>query len=185
MRAIRSIRTRLAVALALVALVALLTASGGAASLWVAGEVHSSLFEVDHRPHSFDLELLRVEGDRITLRGDDPDLTRPGVFGLEWPGGYTQIGAILETDGGSVTRRLLGPAHPPVAVHARLDSSAYQHDPQSAHGIAYQQVTIATTVGPAPAWYVPGERDTTVILVHGRGARRSETRRSGGTSRPP
>ena len=134
--------------------------------------------EVEHRPHTLDLEALRVERDRITLRGDDPDLTRPGVFGLEWSGGYTQVGAIIEADGGSVTRRLLGPDRPPVAARARLDSFAYQHDPLSAHGIAYQEVTIATAVGPAPAWYVPGERHTTVIFVHGRGARRSEALRA-------
>ena len=47
MRAIRSIRSRLAVALALVALLA---AAGGAASLWVAGEVHSGLLRSSTGP---------------------------------------------------------------------------------------------------------------------------------------
>ena len=140
--------------------------------MWAASEVHSGIFQAEHRPHTLDLEVVRVEQDTITLRGDGADLSRPGVFGLEWSEGYTQVGEIIEADGELITRRLLDSAHSPVAARARLDSFAYQHDPLSAHGIAYQEVEIATPADSAPAWYVPGERDTTVVFVHRRGAHR-------------
>ena len=58
MQAIRSIRPRLAFTLAFVAL---LTAVGGAASLVGASEVHSGIFQAEHRPHTLDLEVVRVE----------------------------------------------------------------------------------------------------------------------------
>ena len=58
MQAIRSIRPRLAFTLAFVAL---LTAVGGAASL--VGRQRGALrhLQAEHRPHTLDLEVVRVE----------------------------------------------------------------------------------------------------------------------------
>ncbi len=153
----RFARSRVAAGLALVLM--LLLAVSGAASCWASGEVHSSVFAVDHDPHAYDLEVVRVDGRTITLRGDDADLTRSGVFGLEWPGGYAQVGPVVESDGDEVTRELQPEANAPsFADRARLDSLAYAGDPLSALTIEFQAVTIATPLGAAPAWFVPGER---------------------------
>ena len=171
-------RSRVAAGLAL--MVVLLLAVTGAASCWASDGVHSGLFVVDHDPHEFDLEVVRVDGRTITLRGDDADLTRPGVFGLEWPGSYAQVGPVIESDGDEVTRELIRPEAeaPSVADHVRLDTFAYAGDPLSAHAIEFQAVAIATPLGPAPAWFVPGERETVVVFVHGRGADRGEALRA-------
>lgn len=50
-------------------------------------------------------------------------------------------------------------------------------DPRTAHGLAFTEVGIATELGEAPAWFVPGTASTWVVAVHGRGSSRAEVLR--------
>lgn len=43
----------------------------------------------------------------------------------------------------------------------------YRGDPEAALGLPYREVGIGTPLGPAPAWYVPGERALGAVYVHG------------------
>jgi uncharacterized protein len=43
----------------------------------------------------------------------------------------------------------------------------YRGDPETALGLPFREVEIATPLGPAPAWYVPGERPLGAVYVHG------------------
>ncbi|MFD0599527.1 hypothetical protein ACFQZ4_50420 [Catellatospora coxensis] len=43
----------------------------------------------------------------------------------------------------------------------------FRGDPRQAFGHAFSDVSIATPVGPAPAWLVPGTARTWAIYVHG------------------
>lgn len=59
---------------------------------------------------------------------------------------------------------LVAPAEP-VADPMML---GYRGDPQTALGLAFETIPVATPLGPAPAWYVPGARaDLAAIYVHG------------------
>jgi len=58
-----------------------------------------------------------------------------------------------------------------------LDAAAFEPDP-AAVGLAFDEVTVSTPLGPCPAWQVPGaDGDTWAVLVHGRGGPRREALR--------
>lgn len=46
-----------------------------------------------------------------------------------------------------------------------------------AHGIQFEDVRLPGELAPIPAWYVPGERDTCLIFVHGKSSWRGEALR--------
>ena len=117
----------------------------------------------------YDLVVRDVAGRAITITpdGDPGDLDQEGVFGLRWEGGYGQVRHILGTDGDAITRRFLlisgGP--PSDGTPAELEVRAWP-DPESA-GLASQDVVVNGPLGEYPAWFVPGDRDTWAIVVHG------------------
>ncbi|HLF77812.1 MAG TPA: alpha/beta hydrolase [Dehalococcoidia bacterium] len=127
-----------------------------------------------------DLIIRALNGDVITLGfegGAPADLRVDGTFGLEWDGGYGQVGKILDQHTDSVVRQfkpLFGT--PARGTPARLDSFAFPNDPSSL-GLAFSEVVIATPLGPAPAWRVPAAGETWAILVHGKASSRKEALR--------
>jgi pimeloyl-ACP methyl ester carboxylesterase len=56
-----------------------------------------------------------------------------------------------------------------VGMRAALDSRVYPGDPLTGLGIPFAQVTYAGELGEYPAWFVPGDRATWFIFVHGNG----------------
>lgn len=136
-------------------------------------------------------------GDGTVTLARTPDSAQPGVWGLSWPEGYARVGDILDDAGGTVTRRLV-----PVvgALEAGqgvvVDAYAYPGDPADAFFFPTESVLLD---GPLPAdlikpevvatddertaWRTGGPRDTWAVLVHGRGAARSEMFRAVPTMR--
>ncbi len=127
--------------------------------------------------------------DTITLRAEPHTLT-PGHYGL-WlhdGSGHARLGEVVSVDATSrrvdehtVTRELLGVDEGELAPGpARWNAYLYYGTPRSSHGLAYDDVLVASDVGDLPTWLVPGERGTGrwAILVHGRSARREETLRA-------
>ena len=57
-----------------------------------------------------------------------------------------------------------------------LDTGPYDPDP-AARGLGFAEVEVPTSLGPSPAWHVPADGDTWVIMVHGRGGTRREALR--------
>jgi dienelactone hydrolase len=120
-----------------------------------------------------DSETLTVAANRL--------MAQPGIWGLRWPDGLAVMGPVLRTEPGRIVRsRLAGPV-PAAGTAAVLDAGPYDPDP-AARGLAFQEVAVATPLGPCPAWYVPVDSgvaagDTWVVLVHGRGGSRGEALR--------
>lgn len=99
---------------------------------------------------------------------------------------FLQLSGPVERCDGKVERRaeVLRPApSPPVTADhgaeqaARLDEYAWPDTDPAAAGLTFEEVTVQTPLGPAPAWSFPGERDTWVVFVHGRSANRNEANR--------
>ncbi len=130
----------------------------------------------------YDLGVVAAGPDEVTLRmvadDDDPDLGRPGVFGLAWPGGYTRVGEIVGSGGGQVTRRVLDGPVPEPGMAADLDPYAFDGDPETALGIPFRDVIIDGPLGGLPAWWILGGSDTWAIHIHGKGASRQEALRA-------
>lgn len=139
-----------------------------------AGWFYSSvLLDTTQRPE-YSERVLAADGTTVTLAANR--LTaQPGTWGLRWPTGLTVVGAVESTPHGGVVRSLLNGSMPPVGP-AMLDASLFDPDP-AAVGLAYTTVDVQTPLGPCPAWLVPADGDTWVVLVHGRGGSRREALR--------
>ncbi len=120
--------------------------------------------------HSSWLKEVKVEGmppGRIVLARSE-ETERPGVYGLDWEGGHAIVGAIVDEDAETVTRRLRG-------VHGYLvpemevgvEANVFSGDPGQAFGIPFADVDVQSELGPMPAWSIPGKGNTWAIVVHG------------------
>ncbi len=153
------------------------------AGWYYAESLKSGALAPDRSPSKLDLRVAAVEDGRVTLEAtsvaeNDGDWAADGTFGLEWPGGYGQAGAILETNGRSVVREFVALQGGLTAgVMARMDSFAFPADPLQGRAIAFEDVAIPSELGVLPAWLVEGDHDRWAIFVHGKGANRREALR--------
>jgi pimeloyl-ACP methyl ester carboxylesterase len=118
-----------------------------------------------------DSEPLTVHestSDTVTLTRC-PASSRPGRYALTGLGRHAVIGEVLATHPDRVTRALERVARGTMEPGARVRMSPQLHtgDPESALGLDFDEVAVDGELGDLPAWYVPGDRDTWVITVHG------------------
>lgn len=163
---------------------------GGLAFGYFVRRIERDVFRVGPRgPEPFDLEVEAVGDGAVTLRpltkGAAKELTAAGWFGLLFEGGYARVGPLLS--GGPATTGNVVRALEPVrgalqpGARARIDSFAFDGDPETAHGIAWEHVEICCVGCDGhghPAWLVERSLDRWVIFVHGKGARREEALRA-------
>ncbi|GAB2775803.1 alpha/beta fold hydrolase [Streptomyces chlorus] len=102
---------------------------------------------------------------------------RPGRYGLSGDGTHAIVGPVLEgvpDSADTVVRHLervvRGTLEPGDRVW--LTPNLYVGDPGTALGLDHTDVDVPGELGPLPAWFVPGVRDTWVLAVHGLGATR-------------
>ena len=169
----------------ILAVLVLVLAFYGLGGWHFSNEIYSGAFEVrPPEPPEFDITLDREEAEAVVLRAD-PDagnLTAEGLFGLITESDATVIGGIVsaETSGGvSTVRRSRVPGEPIPATGSavRLDAFVWPGDPNTALGLAFEEIEIEVEGGRAGAWYLEGSTDTWMIFVHGKGAPRNEALR--------
>jgi hypothetical protein len=127
----------------------------------------SILIDPHHDLVKDNIETIAVARGEVVLARTNAT-ARVGVYGLDWPRGHAIVGAVIKSDGSSVTRRVLsisGRLAP--RVHVGIDPDVWTGDPQSALGLAFRSLTFPDPLGPMPAWLVPGHGSTWVIFVHG------------------
>ncbi|MDQ1039530.1 alpha-beta hydrolase superfamily lysophospholipase [Streptomyces sp. V3I8] len=102
---------------------------------------------------------------------------RPGVYGLDGDRGHAVVGPLLTGaphTADTVVRRLervtRGTLEPGDKVW--FTPALHTGDPGAALGLDHADVDVPGELGALPAWFVPGDRDTWVIAVHGLGATR-------------
>ena len=151
-----------------------------AAAWYYASAIKDQGLVVEREQDRFDLRVVSIEGGRITLEAaaeiaSNGRWGKPGIWGLESADTYNQVGRIVEAGDSTVVRELiaLGPL-PQAGESVRIDRDAFPGDPWLAHGIGFREVGVPAALGTFPAWLTPGETDTWVILVHGKGAERTE-----------
>ena len=136
-----------------------------------------------HEEPTFDLVVSAV-GDGLIALDTTADTNEngrwrlKGLFGLESPEAYNQVGAIVELDESHVVRELLPiDGDLEVGQKVRIEQYTFPEDPLVAHGILFEDSTFSSPLGEFPAWFIPGTNRTWVIFVHGRGAERTEALR--------
>lgn len=149
------------VACAAVAVVALVP---GAASAW---HYSSAVLVPDHSPWPVETEVEAMADGRIVLESTE-ESRRPGVHGLEWPGGRAIVGPVLGEDDGAVTRPLRDvDGYLVPGMEVAFHPTVWSGDPTAAFGIPSTTVPIRGELGALPAWFVPGRERTWAIVVHG------------------
>jgi pimeloyl-ACP methyl ester carboxylesterase len=138
------------------------------------------------RPYSLmpEFTILEVSEDAVTLPLPSPssqfaDTRKQGVYGLLWDTGSGRLGDVIEEGADYVTRpfELLEGQMPEPGAPARLNYDVYRSNPLSAHGLAFEEVTLEGEVGELKAWWLEGG-DVAVLMLHGRRrSDRSETLR--------
>ena len=101
-----------------------------------------------------------IRGDRVLLPRTG-DTERPGVWGLEWEGGFARLGRTLAATPATL-ERALEPVRGELAAGqaARMTLFAYPGNPERAHGVPFEDTSLRSELGPLPAWFVPGRRRT-------------------------
>jgi uncharacterized protein len=152
----------------------------GAAGL---GWFYSSvLLDTSSRP-IFPERVLQTADGTVTLAATRLTL-QPGTWGLRWPSAagdqLAVIGPLVQVRsaraGDTVVRPLLAGPVPEPGTAAVLDAGPFDPDP-GARGIPFEEVAVPGPLGDYPAWWVPGDDDAWVVLVHGRGGSRREALR--------
>lgn len=135
-----------------------------------------------------DTDIIGVDEDAGTITfSRSEDAVTDGRLSLWFHAaqGHARIGRIISETVDTVTRELLGVDVGEIgtARHGRFNGWFYLYP--SALGLDYEDVTIHTELGPAPAWLVRSAPDNAradehlwVIQVHGRAVMRAETIRA-------
>nr|WP_202466600.1 alpha/beta fold hydrolase [Streptomyces sp. SID4951] len=114
--------------------------------------------------------------ERIALTRSLASL-RPGTYGLTGSGCHAVIGDVVHGvphPADAVVRRLVRVTHGTLGPGNRMLLTPQVHigNPRGALGLDCADVDIPGELGPLPAWFVPGVRDTWVITAHGLGTTR-------------
>ena len=169
--------------IALAAVILLAAAVVGGGGCYLSDLLKDGGLELDHEDPELDLEVAAIGEGRVTLRitsetDKDGDWRWEGIWGLDWDGGYGQVGAILEVSDEHVVREytpLTGT--PKIGDMVRIDNDAFPDDPETAFGLPFEEVSYSSPLGDFRAWFVDGSRSTWAIFVHGKGAERQEALR--------
>lgn len=155
----------------LAALLVLALVTAGGIGWYYADEI---LTPVAPGPADYETGVVAVSRTRVRLT-DSAAARQPGVWGLQGRDGYSRVGAITARDAGTVTRVLDHLERAPTAGgRAHVDGYAYPDDPSRGGLEGVVEVAIDGPLGAYPAWHAPADGDRWAVMVHGRGARRSE-----------
>lgn len=132
-------------------------------------------------PPADDITVRSFSDLTVALDAND-ETTSPGRYGL-WVGGYethARIGEVLGVEGAQVTRELLGVDFGALrAGPARINGSYFVGPPADSLDVEVHETTYRSPVGQMPAWRMDVPDSTRwAVLVHGRGALRSECLRA-------
>jgi alpha-beta hydrolase superfamily lysophospholipase len=126
----------------------------------------------------FDVDLA---AGTITLE-PTPDSVLPGDYSFWFAddSGHARLGPIEHRSATSVTRRVLNVDFGDLGTAVRGRLGGYSFLGPWDLGLDFENVTVDTELGEAPAWLIPAAAPNGrwVIQVHGRGVRRHETLRA-------
>ncbi|MSQ41144.1 MAG: alpha/beta fold hydrolase [Dehalococcoidia bacterium] len=160
------------IVLAAVVLTAAALLGGG---WYYADQLKDGALVVKHSPTQYDMEVVALEGGRITLKTTtegkkDGDWTKAGLWGLEWGEEYGQVGAILSINEQQVVRGFFPlEGLPKVGERVHLGSFGFPVDVTRVASLHSEEVAYESPLGQFPAWLIQAPGTTWVIFVHGKG----------------
>jgi hypothetical protein len=159
----------------LAGLVLLIAAAYAGGGWYLAKQIHARALDGAERRASLaldpDVRVASVGDETVTLAPIDdyppPELETQGLWGLRWADGYGQLGDIVGRDGPGIERSfsILHGDPPDPGAPAEIDARAFP-DVLTA-GVRARDVFVRGPLGRYPAWFVPGDRKTWVVVLHG------------------
>jgi alpha-beta hydrolase superfamily lysophospholipase len=163
---------------------------GGAAAVGAVASLGAAVFAARRvitppKRRVNDTAILDVDlaGGLVTLSAGEA-ASIDGRYGLWFSRdtGHAKIGAIVGRDAGgrgrpaSVTRELIAVDHGDLLGAKRGRIGAWFHLHPAELGLPFEEVEVPTTLGAAPAWFVPAVHPDGrwVVVVHGWGVQRAE-----------
>lgn len=149
-----------------------------AGGLWYISGLVGAGAKVDRESEAFPMTIEAAgDGATVSYAGSTGGWVDQGLMGIATiDGGYAQTEAVDAAGSGdtasgtrAVTSLVLPPA-PASGEAATLDGWFFPRNPKIGLGLDYQDVVYDGPLGPTPAWFIPGTRDTWVVFTHGRGA---------------
>lgn len=131
-----------------------------------------------------DVAIRSVDLDAgLVVLDSTADSRLPGEYSFWFTreSGHARIGEIVASTPTTITRRLLGVDSGDITTARRGRLTGWFYLTPADLDVPFEDVAIATQLGPAPAWLVPpadSRRDRWAIHVHGRAVRRPETLRA-------
>jgi pimeloyl-ACP methyl ester carboxylesterase len=160
-------------ALATIAALVLLLGAYAVATWYYSERINSGGLQVDRGPEDYDVEVIAVGGESITLKGGSPE-EQPEFVGLEWPGGYARADGLNAIDGDIATRGFaLVSGELVVGANVRYDTHAWCCDP-GAVGLEFTQIILSTELGDLDAWAVESGSASWVVFIHGKDSDRTQ-----------
>jgi len=145
--------------------------------VYVSVRVRRGAFEPTRSAPPFDLEVLDVSDERVTLRAlrarASGRLTQNGVWGLRWARGHGRVGRVVRAGESGVAREwtpfegTLG-----TGERARIELAAFPSNPRVAFGIEFRSARYESPAGQFTGAICDGPRSTWVLFVHGKRAAR-------------
>jgi len=157
---------------ALVALTLVLLLVVAAATWYLSGLIGAGS-AVPQPDAGYPMTVTAIDGDWVSYTGVASGWDDEGLAAVEAPDGtYVQLGRPEDVADGS-GRRMAFNGFPDgalaVGTPLRLDGWFFGRDPGAVLGLDFEEVTVPTELGPAPAWLIPGTSSTWVVYAHGRG----------------
>lgn len=181
-RAVRRRRWRRTVAWAIVGLLAATVAFYAGGGWYFADRLYAQGLSAAAKraaTPTYDIPVRSIGGGTATFVEPNgrPEVGKPGVWGVRWPGGYGIAGPITARAGSAVTRdfRLVTGTPPAAGSTVGFDDSVYPVNPKVGAGLDFRNVSYPGPLGRYPAWLVPGTASTWVITVHGNSLSRLDT----------
>lgn len=167
----------------LVTVVALVVLGLGAGGWYYTGEMLP--VPVPDPDPTYDVEVVASDPDAgtVTLAATEGDLVELDRLGLWTVDDTLELGEVVASDATTVTRTatVLEGDLPEPGDLAAPSVATFRGDPLEALGFTYEEVVVDGPTGPLPAWDVAPEDDpvdgTYAVLVHGRGADRTDMHR--------
>lgn len=133
-----------------------------AVSAWsLAGSISETLLEFP--PRSTAVEVVAIDDDTVTLRAA-ASVSRPGRWALVGEDAWVEVGPVVATAAGTVTRQVIAVSGRPGGT-MRIEAEAYGPDP-GAMGIEFDERIVAGSGGDHSVWTVEGTGTLWVVMVH-------------------
>ena len=137
----------------------------------------NAILDVIHYLPTYTLAVTNVTATTVTLQRTS-ETQAPGTFQIQWATGDAIVGPIISSTSNTVTRQLLQTTAPLTAgTLTYWTRRVYSGTLKDSAGVTINDVQVPDSLGPMPAWFVPGRLTTWALMVHGRGVTREENLR--------